>query len=81
MEDLIQHNLYLIYDFGTWDLVIKLFTYLFAVQALQVLYTSLNSPTELTNWNSDGNDPCEESWKGVACEGSAVVSMYGTTYF
>ncbi|KAK5791983.1 protein strubbelig-receptor family 8 [Gossypium arboreum] len=45
------------------------------VQALQVLYTSLNSPTELTNWNSDGNDPCEESWKGVACEGSAVVSI------
>ncbi|GMI77501.1 STRUBBELIG-receptor family 8 [Hibiscus trionum] len=45
------------------------------VQALQVLYTSLNSPTELTNWKSDGVDPCGESWKGVTCEGSAVVSV------
>ncbi|KAL4387198.1 hypothetical protein GQ457_09G001180 [Hibiscus cannabinus] len=45
------------------------------VQALQVLYTSLNSPAELTNWKSDGADPCGESWKGVTCEGSAVVSV------
>ncbi|GMI93290.1 STRUBBELIG-receptor family 8 [Hibiscus trionum] len=45
------------------------------VQALQVLYTSLNSPSELTNWKSDSGDPCGESWKGVTCEGSAVVSV------
>lgn len=45
-----------------------------AVQALQVLYTSLNSPSQLTNWNNGGG-PCGESWKGVTCEGSAVVSM------
>ncbi|KAE8728693.1 Protein STRUBBELIG-RECEPTOR FAMILY 8 [Hibiscus syriacus] len=45
------------------------------VQALQILYTSLNSPTELTNWKSDGGDPCGESWKGVACDGSAIVSV------
>ncbi|KAE8664455.1 Protein STRUBBELIG-RECEPTOR FAMILY 8 [Hibiscus syriacus] len=45
------------------------------VQALQVLYTSLNSPTELTNWNIDSGDPCGESWKGVTCDGSAVVSV------
>ncbi|KAI9198235.1 hypothetical protein LWI28_012269 [Acer negundo] len=45
------------------------------VQALQVVYTSLNSPSQLTNWKSDGVDPCTESWKGVTCEGSAVVSI------
>ncbi|KAF8050599.1 hypothetical protein N665_1929s0006 [Sinapis alba] len=45
------------------------------VQALQVLYTSLDSPSQLTNWNNGGGDPCGESWKGVTCEGSAVVSI------
>ncbi|KAK1556650.1 hypothetical protein Q3G72_009430 [Acer saccharum] len=45
------------------------------VQALQVVYTSLNSPSQLTNWKSVGGDPCTESWKGVTCEGSAVVSI------
>ncbi|KAJ9136389.1 hypothetical protein P3X46_033473 [Hevea brasiliensis] len=45
------------------------------VQALQVMYTSLNSPLQLTNWKSNGGDPCTESWKGVTCEGSAVVSI------
>ncbi|XVE87737.1 hypothetical protein DITRI_Ditri19aG0011800 [Diplodiscus trichospermus] len=45
------------------------------VQALQVMYTSLNSPTKLTNWKNDGGDPCGESWKGVTCEGSAIVSV------
>ncbi|KDO78347.1 hypothetical protein CISIN_1g005001mg [Citrus sinensis] len=45
------------------------------VQALQVLYTSLNSPSVLTNWKGNEGDPCGESWKGVACEGSAVVSI------
>ncbi|XP_059439466.1 protein STRUBBELIG-RECEPTOR FAMILY 8 [Corylus avellana] len=45
------------------------------VQSLQVLYTSLNSPSKLTNWKSIGGDPCGESWKGITCEGSAVVSI------
>lgn len=27
-------------------------------------------------WKIDGGDPCGEAWKGIACEGSAVVSMY-----
>ncbi|KAL4628294.1 hypothetical protein ACB092_05G226800 [Castanea dentata] len=44
-------------------------------QSLQVLFTSLNSPSQLTNWKSSGGDPCVESWKGVTCEGSAVVSI------
>ncbi|CAN6546740.1 unnamed protein product [Malus baccata var. baccata] len=45
------------------------------VQALQVLYTSVNSPSQLTGWTSSGGDPCGESWKGVTCEGSAVVAV------
>ncbi|OMO76902.1 hypothetical protein CCACVL1_15361 [Corchorus capsularis] len=45
------------------------------VQALQVTYTALNSPSELTNWKANGGDPCGESWKGVTCQGSAVVSL------
>ncbi|KAL9392838.1 hypothetical protein Peur_016758 [Populus x canadensis] len=45
------------------------------VQAVQVMYTSLNSPSQLTNWKSNGGDPCAESWKGITCEGSAVVSI------
>ncbi|KAK8517276.1 hypothetical protein V6N12_032472 [Hibiscus sabdariffa] len=45
------------------------------VQALQVMYTSLNSPSKLTNWKTNGGDPCGESWKGISCEGSAVVSV------
>lgn len=47
----------------------------FAVQALQVLYNALNSPPQLTGWKSSGGDPCGESWKGITCEASAVVSM------
>lgn len=45
------------------------------VQSLQVLYTSLNNPSQLTGWKSSGGDPCAESWKGITCEGSAVVSI------
>ncbi|KAA8520135.1 hypothetical protein F0562_014391 [Nyssa sinensis] len=45
------------------------------VQALQVMYTSLNNPSQLTGWKATGGDPCGESWKGVNCQGSAVVSI------
>ncbi|XP_023742762.1 protein STRUBBELIG-RECEPTOR FAMILY 8 [Lactuca sativa] len=45
------------------------------VQALQVLYTSLNNAAQLTNWKSNSGDPCGESWKGVTCEGTSVISI------
>ncbi|GAB4830816.1 Protein STRUBBELIG-REPTOR FAMILY 8 [Ancistrocladus abbreviatus] len=45
------------------------------VQALQVLYEALNNPSQLTGWKSNDGDPCGQSWKGVHCEGSAVVSL------
>lgn len=40
------------------------------------MYNALNGSTQLTGWRIGGGDPCGESWKGVTCEGSAVVSMY-----
>lgn len=45
------------------------------LQALQVLYASLNSPPQLSNWKSNGGDPCGESWKGITCQASSVVSI------
>ena len=47
----------------------------FAVQALGVLYASLNSPRQLSGWTRSGGDPCGTSWLGVSCSGSAVVAM------
>uniref|UniRef100_A0A9I9DWK0 Protein kinase domain-containing protein n=1 Tax=Cucumis melo TaxID=3656 RepID=A0A9I9DWK0_CUCME len=38
--------------------------------ALKVLYTSLNSPSQLTQWNANGDDPCGQSWRGITCSGS-----------
>ncbi|KAL0341777.1 UNVERIFIED_CONTAM: protein STRUBBELIG-RECEPTOR FAMILY 6 [Sesamum calycinum] len=42
---------------------------------LNIMYTSLNSPQQLTNWKPNGGDPCGESWKGVTCSGSKVTEM------
>lgn len=56
-------------------LVVFIVFFSVAVQALEVMYNALNSPTQLTGWKIGGGDPCGESWKGVTCEGSAVVSM------
>ncbi|KAK9706367.1 hypothetical protein RND81_07G119500 [Saponaria officinalis] len=44
-------------------------------QSLQVLYGALNNPSQLTGWKSSGGDPCAESWMGIKCDGSAVVSL------
>ncbi|CAI9086835.1 OLC1v1020754C1 [Oldenlandia corymbosa var. corymbosa] len=45
------------------------------LNALQVLYSSLNNPPQLNRWKSSGGDPCGESWQGVTCQGSAVTSI------
>ncbi|KAM7265860.1 hypothetical protein ACFE04_003543 [Oxalis oulophora] len=68
----------LLLAFATWIFTLPLVrctTDSSDVQALQVVYTSLNSPSQLTNWKATGGDPCVESWKGVTCQGSAVVSI------
>ncbi|KAG6593589.1 Protein STRUBBELIG-RECEPTOR FAMILY 7 [Cucurbita argyrosperma subsp. argyrosperma] len=43
--------------------------------ALRVLYTSLNSPPQLTQWNANGDDPCGQSWKGITCSGTRVTEI------
>uniref|UniRef100_A0A0D9X1J4 Protein kinase domain-containing protein n=2 Tax=Leersia perrieri TaxID=77586 RepID=A0A0D9X1J4_9ORYZ len=45
------------------------------VNALNVLYTSMNSPPQLTNWVSQNGDPCGQSWLGVNCSGSRVTTI------
>ncbi|WOK98317.1 protein STRUBBELIG-RECEPTOR FAMILY 5-like isoform X1 [Canna indica] len=45
------------------------------VSALNVIYTSLNSPSQLTGWASSGGDPCGDDWKGIACSGSSVTEI------
>ncbi|KAK1581902.1 hypothetical protein Q3G72_010095 [Acer saccharum] len=43
--------------------------------ALQVMYSSLNSPGQLNGWTANGNDPCGQSWKGVTCSGQRVTEL------
>ncbi|KAL6515747.1 hypothetical protein OROHE_018437 [Orobanche hederae] len=45
------------------------------VQALQGLYRSLNSPTQLEHWKLEGADPCRETWIGVQCSGSSIFNL------
>ncbi|KAI3897593.1 hypothetical protein MKX03_020852 [Papaver bracteatum] len=46
------------------------------VAVLQDLYKSLNQPPQLVGWNlMSGADPCEESWQGISCSGSSVISI------
>ncbi|XP_034695931.1 protein STRUBBELIG-RECEPTOR FAMILY 5-like isoform X1 [Vitis riparia] len=45
------------------------------VSALNVMYNSLNSPSQLTGWKSSGGDPCGESWKGIKCSGSSITEI------
>ncbi|WOK92983.1 protein STRUBBELIG-RECEPTOR FAMILY 8-like [Canna indica] len=44
-------------------------------RALGVMYTSLNSPPQLSGWAPSGGDPCGNSWKGISCSGSAVTAI------
>lgn len=46
-----------------------------AVSALNVMYSSLNSPSQLGGWKSSGGDPCGDSWEGIKCSGSYVTEM------
>ncbi|RDX71756.1 Protein STRUBBELIG-RECEPTOR FAMILY 5, partial [Mucuna pruriens] len=45
------------------------------VSALNVMYTSLNSPSKLSGWKSSGGDPCGDSWEGIKCSGSSVTEI------
>ncbi|XVF74212.1 hypothetical protein PTKIN_Ptkin13bG0092300 [Pterospermum kingtungense] len=43
--------------------------------ALGVMYSSLNSPQQLTGWTASNGDPCGQSWKGVTCSGQRVTEI------
>nr|XP_009398614.1 PREDICTED: protein STRUBBELIG-RECEPTOR FAMILY 5-like isoform X1 [Musa acuminata subsp. malaccensis] len=45
------------------------------VSALNVMYSSLSSPSKLTGWSSGGGDPCGNDWKGIKCSGSSVTEI------
>ncbi|KAH8514144.1 hypothetical protein H0E87_007121 [Populus deltoides] len=45
------------------------------VSALRVMYSSLNSPGQLTQWSINGDDPCGQNWKGIICSGSRVTEI------
>ncbi|RWW30988.1 hypothetical protein GW17_00004401 [Ensete ventricosum] len=55
--------------------LLVLFYFIFAVSALNELYSNLNSPSQLTGWSSSGGDPCGKDWKGIKCSGSSVTEM------
>ncbi|XVF25309.1 hypothetical protein REPUB_Repub13aG0202300 [Reevesia pubescens] len=43
--------------------------------ALGVMFSSLNSPQQLTGWTASNGDPCGQSWKGVTCSGQRVTEI------
>ncbi|XP_010542346.1 PREDICTED: protein STRUBBELIG-RECEPTOR FAMILY 7 [Tarenaya hassleriana] len=43
--------------------------------ALNTMYSSMNSPSQLSEWKPSGGDPCGEHWKGVTCSGSRVTEV------
>ncbi|PHT84042.1 hypothetical protein T459_12485 [Capsicum annuum] len=42
---------------------------------LRVMYSSLNSPRQLSKWTANGDDPCTESWTGITCSGNRVTKI------
>ncbi|CAH9117869.1 unnamed protein product [Cuscuta europaea] len=45
------------------------------VQTIREMYTALNCPPQLENWELVGGDPCEDHWVGVSCFGSSVTHI------
>ncbi|KAK8670334.1 hypothetical protein V6N13_105089 [Hibiscus sabdariffa] len=43
--------------------------------ALGVMFSSLNSPPQLTGWTANNGDPCGQSWKGVTCSDQRVTEI------
>eukprot|EP00258_Populus_trichocarpa_P014562 XP_006369070.2 protein STRUBBELIG-RECEPTOR FAMILY 6 [Populus trichocarpa] len=43
--------------------------------ALRVMFSSMNSPGQLTQWSANGDDPCGQNWKGITCSGSRVTEI------
>ncbi|KAM0933709.1 putative protein kinase RLK-Pelle-LRR-V family [Dioscorea sansibarensis] len=45
------------------------------VSALNVMFNSMSSPSQLSGWQSSGGDPCGHSWEGIECSGSSVTEI------
>ncbi|XP_066399933.1 protein STRUBBELIG-RECEPTOR FAMILY 5-like isoform X2 [Miscanthus floridulus] len=47
------------------------------VAALNVMFDSMNKPSQLSGWKSSGGDPCDDDdeWKGIECSGSSVTEI------
>ncbi|XVE89236.1 hypothetical protein DITRI_Ditri19aG0134300 [Diplodiscus trichospermus] len=45
------------------------------VTALNVMFKSLNTPSQLSGWKAHGGDPCGDSWEGITCSGSSVTEI------
>ncbi|XP_025804694.1 protein STRUBBELIG-RECEPTOR FAMILY 5-like [Panicum hallii] len=47
------------------------------VAALNVMFNSMNKPSQLSGWKSSGGDPCgdDEEWKGIECSGKSVTEI------
>uniref|UniRef100_A0ACD5XT45 Uncharacterized protein n=1 Tax=Avena sativa TaxID=4498 RepID=A0ACD5XT45_AVESA len=48
------------------------------VEALNVLFTSMNKPSKLDGWKADGGDPCDDDdqWKGIDCSDNSVTKIH-----
>ncbi|GER28350.1 protein STRUBBELIG-RECEPTOR FAMILY [Striga asiatica] len=43
--------------------------------AINALYTGLNQPSQLSNWNPSSQDPCGQNWEGITCSGSRIAEI------
>ncbi|KAG8070105.1 hypothetical protein GUJ93_ZPchr0006g42032 [Zizania palustris] len=44
--------------------------------ALENLYSSWNSPSQLAGWSAgSGGDPCGAGWQGISCSGAGVTEI------
>ncbi|XVF23278.1 hypothetical protein REPUB_Repub13aG0022400 [Reevesia pubescens] len=50
------------------------------VTALNVMFKSLNTPSQLSGWRASGGDPCGDSWEGIKCLGSSVTEIKLSDY-
>ncbi|KAE8656909.1 Protein STRUBBELIG-RECEPTOR FAMILY 5 [Hibiscus syriacus] len=70
-------------------LVLSLWTFISLVHAetndkdenaLNVMFKSLNAPSQLSGWRLNGGDPCGNSWEGITCSGSRVTQIKLSNY-
>lgn len=64
---------------GFWNLICCI-VLVELVAAINSLYAALGSPV-LPGWVASAGDPCGESWQGVQCNASDIITMYGNAFF